>query len=98
MATVNDKNETTSVISDEAYTLIGCFYDGVDEIVYKLAEEVARKRNPAVSPVQIEVDDVSAAGEVVMETLKRLFESGDISNDAREAIEGMGDCFENSSQ
>ena len=98
MATIDDKNKTGSVLSDDAYELIECFYDGVDDLVYQLAEEMARKRNPSASPVQIEVEDVRAAGEAVVESLKRLFESGEIPDHVKEAIHGMGDCFDDRSR
>ena len=93
MATVSP-----STISEDAYELIGCFYDGVDEIVYAVAERMARERDPNAIPVQIEVVDVKNAGRAVIDALRPLTATGELPKEAEEAIASMQNRFSNKSK
>jgi hypothetical protein len=65
MATLD---ENSSLLSSEAFDVLDCFVAGLDDVVYKIAERVARKRSGAGDdePVTIVVDDIREAA-------KRLF-------------------------
>lgn len=84
---------STSSLSNEAYDLITSFYDGVDEIVYEIAESLAKRRNDSSdageSAVQIEVEDVREAGRLVAEALRTAIHSKDLDSRIVERIEAM---------
>jgi len=90
-----------SVVSADGFKLLSCFYDGLDEAVYTLAEEVARKRQPeriaSQDPIEIEEQDVREAGCKIVKLLRELLREEQISLGMREAVEGMANCFERSS-
>ena len=93
----------TSTLSGEAYELISCFYHGVDDVVYRLAEAVARRRTgtPPDADVRIEAEDVRIAGYQVVCALREYVDQEDIPEEMLEAIKGipedavreMGDCL-----
>ncbi len=85
-----DSGAATSTLSSEAYDLIQCFYDGVDRMVYSVAESIARKRSGVAAPhvVQIEEEDVRQAGEQVLAALRRAG-----APDLLNAIGEMDDCM-----
>lgn len=99
MPTASEKTEVTSTLSSDAYELISCFYHGVDELVYEIAEEMARQRNPQAAasggPIQIEVEDVTKAGRQVIQALKGLIGARKLPSELEEAFGNMQQCFDN---
>lgn len=96
MSTVADQHEVTSVITNDAYDLINCIYDGVDEIVYSVAKSIAAERQPNLNtgePVRIDVDDVRRAGREVINALQTARHNVSIP----ESLTKMADCFESKS-
>lgn len=96
MATAQGHCDTS--MSDEAYDLITCFYDGVDEIVRELAEQIAADEQSFLpddpTTLAIEVRHVREAGRQVVDKLRSLLKDGNIPTRMEQAIRGMGDCFE----
>lgn len=93
MATI-DRDD--SVISSEAMSLLDCFVSGLDEVVYEIAEELAKERmgNAAEDAViQIEPEDVKKAAHVVMEAIREQLNREDLPKTAKQAVEGMYDCL-----
>ena len=59
-----------SSMSGEAMDVMDCFVAGLDDVVYELAEQIARKRAPSAESVLIEVDDVQEAARLVLQGLR----------------------------
>lgn len=95
-----DESKATSSISDEAYNLLGCFMDGVDNLVYEMAERLARERNPEIvasgQPIPIEVEDVREAGKLVLSALRGLVKASHLPHAMSADIDQMESCFESS--
>jgi hypothetical protein len=84
---------TTSTLTSEAYDIISCFYDGVEDVVYRLAETVARARTGVAPgrPVKIEAEDVRIAGYRVVDSPEEMLEA--IKDIPEEALQEIGDCL-----
>jgi hypothetical protein len=67
--TVEHEDLTLSI---DAVELLACYRHGVHKIVSALAEEFARKRSPAASPVVVDVEDVRLAAEKVSTALQQV--------------------------
>lgn len=81
-------------MSDEAFELINCFYDGVDVIVRELAEQIAAKDGQTKQGVLlIEKAHVEQAGWLVLEKLRTLLDDHQIPAEVKERFEGMSDRF-----
>jgi hypothetical protein len=67
-----DSETFTSTLTSEAYDLIRSFYEGLDRVVYRVAEAIARNRTGIRSPnvVSIDEQDVRLAGERVLAALR----------------------------
>lgn len=91
MATVPNSTEFSSAVSSDALELLDCFHSGLEDIVYEIAEDLAKKRKgtPEKAPIQIEATDVVTAGNMVLDAIKHLAESGQISNEVVSAVEEM---------
>jgi hypothetical protein len=102
MTPVKDMENVTSTASSEALELLGCFYNGIDDLVYQIAEDVARAREGASRaadrPVQIEVADVKQAGDKVLAALRDMVKMGTLPADAGPALDAMKTCFETNAQ
>lgn len=96
MTTTHEQCDTS--MSDEAYDLINCFYDGVDVLVRDLAEQIAVDEKSFLSDdpnvVAIEVRHVREAGRKVIQALRSLLKDGEISPRMEDAISTMGNCFD----
>ncbi len=94
MSTANSIHADTS-ISNEAYELLGCFVDGFDDIVYDIATQMARERcGESVEPVAIEVEDIRAAADAVMNAIRTQIASGKFPIHLEKSIEEMVECCE----
>ncbi len=97
MATV-DKPKLESRISSEALDLLHCFSGDLDEMVYAIAEDVARKRQQSAvahaQAIEIGADDVRSAGAIVIELLDRAVRDGNLPNDLIEQFDCARRCFE----
>lgn len=101
MATLHDDEKFTSSLSEEAYDLISCFYNGIDEVVYSVAEQVAKERLrnsggqvDLEQPILIEIEDVREAGKRVIAAVQHLVELNKMPAEMMDALGGMKDCFE----
>lgn len=94
MATA-DRPNTDATISSEALSLLSCFSDGFDEVVWKIAEGIARGRTaPGVKP-EIEDGDIVAAGEKLAHVLKM---SPELPEDIKPAVDLMLQCVHRKAQ
>jgi hypothetical protein len=88
MATVDQ-----SRISGEGLELLDCFVSGLDDMIYELAEEIAKKRDPSSSEVvQIEAEDVRNAAELVYGHLRSLVKTGKLPETIESVIGSMERC------
>lgn len=101
MATVDDRT-SESAISSKAYSLLDCFVDGLDEVVYEMAEEIAKNRvgrtGELTVPVRIEADDVKQAGGQIIEYLRQLVATGKAPRELATVLDGMAECLAASSK
>ena len=84
--------ENTTVVSNDAVELLTCFYDGLDKVVYSLAEKISKSRAPVDGRFVIEFDDVKEAGERVMDAVKALVDDGKLQKIIADSIQT---CFDN---
>ncbi len=84
-------NAEAVVISDNALDLLYSFYKGVDKVVYAIAEEHARKRQPGSGVVEIEPADVQSAAQAVFQALESLTGSDEFKSMLREELKH---CFD----
>lgn len=95
MATANEKIETRSSISGDAFELLDCFVSGLDDIVYEFAEEIARRRSECpTGAVEIEAADVREAAHLVFDSIKKAAGDRDLPPGLVAEIEGMVRCLE----
>jgi len=87
MATV-DSATNESTISSEALGLLDCFANGIDELIYGLAEVAATERAGAKG-AEISVADMEVAATRFVEIMKR----SDLPNELKPHISAMLDCF-----
>jgi hypothetical protein len=97
MAVKDLSPKVSSTASSAALDRLNCFSDGIDTLVYELAEELAKKRMSSSllpgRPIEIEVDDIEAAGELVIDAIKRFVAEGTLSKELGDAVESMEGCF-----
>jgi hypothetical protein len=68
-----------SSMSVKAWDLITCYYDGIDDVVRDLAEQVALQQGSFLedgSTVAVEVEHVREAGRLVIDALRELVQAG----------------------
>jgi hypothetical protein len=93
MATIDEK--ISSTISDHALRMLGCFVSGLDTVVYKMAEDIARQRNVGGQQeaiVAIEAEDVRQAAEVLTAGIRELANDGHLPPEASALIDAMVQC------
>lgn len=88
MATANHGNIESS-ISSEALDLLDCFANGLDDVMYELAEAVAARRTGRTNNVEICVDDIREAAKLFVECLERV----EIPDRAKAAVHEMLKCL-----
>ena len=96
MPAVQELPRPTSM-SEDAFALIGCFYDGVDVVVRELAELIAIEQGSFLGDgitVAIEESHVQKAGLQVMERLRTLLKGGKLPPRASSLVSGMSECFQ----
>ncbi len=98
MVVIDDDKNATSTISNEAYEILGCFAGGIDNLVYDLAEKIARERNPNLKLVPIETEDIKTAAGKVIRSLKQLAASGGLPAGMEQEIDDMNRCLEENAQ
>ena len=98
MVVIDDDKNATSTISNEAYELLGFFTGGIDNLVYDLAEKIARKRNPNLKLVPIETEDIKTAARMVIQSFKQLDASGELPEGMEQEIDDMNQCLEENMQ
>ncbi|MBI1309681.1 hypothetical protein GC176_00095 [bacterium] len=99
MATASTPGKTDSVIDGDAFDLICCFYDGVDDIVHEHARQIAEGRRSFApddpTTVLITRDDVVKAGCAVVEALRSLLANRQLPSSAKlEELSQMTECFD----
>jgi hypothetical protein len=94
MSIVEEKS--ASRISSKASDLLDCFVAGLDGFVYQIAEHMARHRvgkmDPA-EPVDVDTEDVIAAGKTVIGLLREQLRRGELSADVGPEIDQIERCF-----
>jgi len=85
-----------SSMSSQAMDLITCYYDGVDDIVRDLAEQVAFKQESFLDDgsgmVAVETEHVREAGRLVTEALRDLVSTGKAPPALSRSIDEMENC------
>lgn len=97
MTTLQDNTTLRGSMSNDAYELIQCFYDGVDVVVRELAQEIAEERGSFLKDdpnvIAIEVEDVREAGRRVVGSLRDLLKNKKLPAELEQSISQMGECF-----
>ncbi len=78
MPAVQEPPRPTSM-SNEAYELISSYYDGIDDVIRELAEQIAVEQESFLGDkktVAIEESHVRQAGQQVVERLRTLLKGG----------------------
>lgn len=88
MATANLHGESTT-INSEAFELLECFAGGLDELVLKLAENIAAKRQTANNEVEVGVADIQSAAQ----QLVKILQTSDLPDEIRTDLDVMLSCF-----
>lgn len=92
---VSSSSSSTSSASDSAVELLGCFDEGLDRVVYQIAEEKARERGAVVAGVvQVETQDVKNAGDLFFQGIVELISSGKLPQQLASAVQSMKKCFD----
>ncbi len=80
-----------SSMSNDAYELISCYYDGIDDVVRELAEQIAIEQDSFLGDkktVAIEESHVRQAGLQVVERLRTLLKGGKLPPRASQLVSG----------
>jgi hypothetical protein len=103
MSTADLPPKTQSCIEGDAFDLICCFYDGVDDIVHEVARQIAEvegsfaPEEPGV--VLITREHVEKAGCQIVETLRPLLANGRLPHSEKlNQILDMTECFDQKRQ
>ncbi len=87
--------EAETLMTDRAYEVLDCFYEGIDDVVRELAVQCAARRDSRdpsdPSAILIEERDVRDAGAIVVQWLRQLSQDGRLSP---ESVSAMAECFE----
>jgi hypothetical protein len=84
--------EQATRISNRALNLLDCFTSGVDDIIFRVAEEIARRRQPE-GRLSIDIEDIEKAGDIVLGRLKESVDAGGLPKHLGQAIEDMHHCL-----
>lgn len=90
MATVEQGDK--SVISSEAFDVLDCFASGLDDVVYHVAEQIARQHSACQQggTVVIEKSHVREAVTLIFDLLKQ---SNIVPPEAKHDLQEMETCF-----
>jgi len=80
---------TEATISSQALSLLACFSDGIDEVVLKIAEGLARSEARGTEQPEISAANIVSAGDVLSRALRN---SPDVPDDVKPAIDAMLEC------
>ncbi len=87
----------SSSISSDGVRLLDCFVDGLDDVVYEMAEELAKKRAAGQTApgevARIEAEDIRSAGRIVLDHLRQLVREGKLPADLERALDDAERCF-----
>ena len=86
-----------TMMSDDAFELLHCFYHGVNVYVRDLAEQIAISKCSLVDDqktVLITKEHVREAGDMAVAALGKLLKDGQLTPDAKKSLAGMSNCFE----
>jgi len=94
--TLENAEETETSMSSEAYELINCFYDGIDDAVRTLAERYALEERSIDSTgvILIEKQHVKKAGCAIVDALKNLIDSDKLPAELATKFGCMTSCFD----
>ncbi|HLQ44371.1 MAG TPA: hypothetical protein VK137_06565, partial [Planctomycetaceae bacterium] len=77
----------------EANSVLDSFTAGLDDVVYDIAERIARQRNPSVASPEIDVEDVKKAAEIVLQGVRDAVARGQLPSDFETVLNEMRDSF-----
>ena len=86
--------ETQSSMSSDALDVMDGFVAELDDVVYEIAERIARQRNPSAKAVQIEVEDIQQAARLMFQGVHDAMTRGQLSSDFEPILRGMQKCFQ----
>ena len=91
MATANDSKN--SEMTGDAYDLLDCFVSGLDQVVYEIAEALAKQSGQvdASGTIEIRHKDVEQAASLVFKAIR---ENPSIPQDALDDISEMHQCVQ----
>lgn len=96
MAVMENKTEDRGAdfrLAAKAVDLLQCFLSGLDDIVLRIAKDMAvarHKKSAAVTPLRIEVEDVEEASRYVF---AKILEQDSLSADLKAELEEMQECL-----
>lgn len=94
---VTKERKPQSSLSSEAFEMLDCFVAGLDDVVFSLAEQIARERHPGIAhdaPVAVEVEDVKQAARTVIQGVRNAIKGGKLPASFESVVQEMQDCFE----
>lgn len=99
MATTAINTSDDSIITSNALDLLTCFQDGLDDVIYQFAEEIAKKRqvesgSESADLVTIDVQDVREAGEQLTAMIKQMVKAGQLSPEIESRVSIMRECLD----
>lgn len=97
MSAVQDSTEQSTMIEEDAFDLLHCFYGGVDVYVRQLAVQTAIGYQSFADDgrtILITKEHVREAGELAVQTLKQLLNDKQLPPDAKRSFESMSNCFQ----
>lgn len=97
MSAVQESTEQSTMIEEDAFDLLHCFYGGVDVYVRQLAVQVALEQHSFTDEgrtILITKKHVEEAGELAVHALKELLKDKQLPPEAKRSLEGMSNCFQ----
>lgn len=98
MTTIADEHRPEdTVVTSQALELMDCFEGGVADVVFRLAEEFARRRtenDDRSALVEVTAADVRQAGERIIAALRGLASEGRMPPELVVRIDQMSQCFQ----
>lgn len=97
MSAVQESTEQSTMIEEDAFDLLHCFYGGVDVYVRQLAVQAALEQHSFADEgrtILITKEHVKQAGDMAVQALQDLLKDKQLPHEAKRSFEGMSNCFQ----
>lgn len=93
---VIEQKKSDTVIANDAYDLLSCFANEFDDILYEVAEQIARQRGNVTHDglVQIDFADVKQATGIVLQALRKEASMPDAPEYLASIVDDASSCVE----